>query len=182
MSKYGLGQRVTRFTLVETCVAFHAQVGVLDPVEHEERTFDPTDFTQSEVQPVLLAVRPKLAQDFRRFERLVAYAGREPHDVAPMLPYHLFVDRFAHDGRQSGPRFCTPEAGQSPVRKVAQTRREGHPQQMEQGKDVVRHAASICVMNEGIEAGRIVQEAIEHERGFACGCPDDARMERPVLA
>ena len=73
-------------------MAFPAQVGVLDPVEHEECALDPADFTQSEIQPVLLAVRPKLAQNFRRFERLVADAGREPHDIAPMLPDHLFVD------------------------------------------------------------------------------------------
>ncbi len=92
VGKYGPGQRVSRFALVEACMAFHAQVGVFDPVEHEERALDPADFTQGKVEPVLLAVRSKLAQDFRRFERLVADAGSEPHDITPMLPDHLFVD------------------------------------------------------------------------------------------
>ncbi len=49
VGKDGPGQRVTRFPLVKARVAIHAQVGVLDLVEHEGRSFDPTDFTQSEV-------------------------------------------------------------------------------------------------------------------------------------
>lgn len=89
---------MSRFTLVEACVAFHAQVGVFDPVEHEERALDPADFTQGKVEPVLLAVRSKLAQDFRRFERLVADAGGETHDVTPMLPDHFFVDGLPDEG------------------------------------------------------------------------------------
>jgi hypothetical protein len=108
-------------------VAFHAQSGSLDPVKHEERAFDPADFTEGKIQPVLLAVCPKLEQDFRRFQRLFPNAGHKPHDIAPMLPDHLFIDRLANDGRQSGSRLRSPEAGQPSVRKVAQTRREGHP-------------------------------------------------------
>ena len=52
---------------------------------------------------------------------------------------------------------------------------------MEQGEDVVRHAAGICVVNEGVKAGRVAQKAVEHKWRFACGCPDDAGMERSVL-
>ena len=52
---------------------------------------------------------------------------------------------------------------------------------MEQGEDVVRYATGICVMHKRVEAGRIAQEAIKHEGGFACGRPDDAGMERSVL-
>lgn len=93
MGKDGPGQRVARFTFVQARVAFHAQISVLDPVEHEKRAFDPADFTQGKVEPVLLAVRPKFAQNFRRFQGLIPNAGREPHDIAPMLSDHLFVDR-----------------------------------------------------------------------------------------
>ena len=66
---------------------------------------------------------------------------------------------------------------------------------MEQGEDVVRHAAGICVMHERVEAGRVGQEAIKQERGFArrrqwllepvahlLATPNDAGMERSVLA
>ena len=53
---------------------------------------------------------------------------------------------------------------------------------MEQGEDVVRHAAGICVMHKRVAAGRVAQEAIKHERGFACRRPDDAGMEGSVLA
>lgn len=155
MGKDGPGQRVPRFALVEACVAFHAQSGVLDPVKHEECAFDPTDFTEGKIQPVLLAVRPKLSQDFRRFQRSVMDAGRESHDVAPMLPDHLFIDRLPDQRRQGRPRLRATEARQPPVGKVAQARGKRHPQQMEQGKDVVRHAAGICVVNEGVKTGRI---------------------------
>ena len=53
---------------------------------------------------------------------------------------------------------------------------------MEQGKDVVRHAAGICVVNEGVKTGRIAQKTVEHKGRFARRRPDDAGMERPVLA
>ena len=53
---------------------------------------------------------------------------------------------------------------------------------MEQGEDVIRYAAGICVVNEGVEAGWVAQKAVEHKWRFSCGRPDDAGMERSVLA
>ncbi len=118
----GTGQRMARSAPVEAGVAFHEQGSVLDPVGHEERAFDPTDFTQGEVQSVLLTARPRLAQDSGRFQRPVANAAREPHDIAPMLPDHLSVDLLSDGRRQGGPGFRTAKARQSPIGKVAQAR------------------------------------------------------------
>ena len=42
---------------------------------------------------------------------------------------------------------------------------------MEQGEDVIRYAAGICVVNEGVEAGWVAQKAVEHKWRFSCGRP-----------
>ena len=60
MRKDGVGQRMARLTLVEPSLAFHSQVGVLDPIEHEERALDAADFTEGKIQPILLAAGSQL--------------------------------------------------------------------------------------------------------------------------
>ncbi len=63
MGEEGPSERVTGFTLVEAGLAFHAEVTVFDPVEHEQRSLDPADLAEREIQPVLLPVRAELAQN-----------------------------------------------------------------------------------------------------------------------
>ena len=46
---------------------------------------------------------------------------------------------------------------------------------------MVRHTACIGVVKERIEAGGIVQKAIEYEGSFAYRCPDHAGVKRSVL-
>ena len=41
----------------------------------------------------------QLTKDCGRFQRLVSDAGRQPHDIVPMLPDNLFIDRPSHVGK-----------------------------------------------------------------------------------
>ena len=44
---------------------------------------------------------------------------------------------------------------------------------MEQGEDVVGHAAGVDVVHERVEPGRVAHETVEHEGGFSDRCADD---------
>ena len=47
---------------VQSRLALHAQFGVLDPVQHEERPLDSPDLAEREMEPVLLAIGGELVQ------------------------------------------------------------------------------------------------------------------------
>jgi hypothetical protein len=51
------------FSLVEAGLAGPAQVGLLKPVEREQRPLDAAEFGQRKIQPVLALVGGQLAQD-----------------------------------------------------------------------------------------------------------------------
>ena len=60
-----------------------------------------------------------------------------------MLEHDLLVDRRAHEGGECLPPPGSAEARQPTVRNVAQPRCERETEQVEQGEDVVGHAAGI---------------------------------------
>ena len=56
MEADGAGQRVTRLALVQFDRGLTAKGGVLQPVEGEQRAFDPTDLPQRESEAVLTGI------------------------------------------------------------------------------------------------------------------------------
>ena len=58
-------ERVAGFSLVETSLGAPAQVEIAQPVEHEDRAFDPPDLAQGQRQPVLAWVSGQSAQHRR---------------------------------------------------------------------------------------------------------------------
>ena len=97
-----------------------------------------------------------------------------------MLEHDLLVDRLAHEGGEFLPPPGSAEARQPTVRKVAQPRCERETEQVEQGEDVVGHAAGIDMVHEGVELGGVAHQSVEHERRLSCGGPDHVGMERSV--
>ena len=65
----GVGEKVMRFSLVQSSMAAAAQFRVLQPVECEQRPLDAADFRQREVDPVLAAVGREFLQNQRRRNR-----------------------------------------------------------------------------------------------------------------
>lgn len=51
---------------------------------------------------------------------------------------------------------------------------------MEQGEDVVGHPAGVDMVHERVELGRVANESVEHEGGFARRRPDHIGVKRPV--
>lgn len=144
MGEHGLGQAVPGFALGEAGLAFHPQPGVLDPVQHEERPFDPPDLAKREMEPVLLPVGPKLAQHVRGLYGPGFDTGSQSGDVAPpVIKHDAFIDRPAHDRAQVLPASRLAEAGETPVREVAQARHEDESEKVEKREDVIGHAAGV---------------------------------------
>jgi len=57
----GAGEGVARFVFVELHGRRPAESRQLEPVEHEQRAFDPTDFAQRERQPILARIGAEAA-------------------------------------------------------------------------------------------------------------------------
>ena len=81
--EHGLGQGMPGFALGEASLTFHPKLGVLDPVQHEEGSLDPTDFAKREIQPVLLPVGAELSQHVRGFYGPGLDTGCQSHDNTP---------------------------------------------------------------------------------------------------
>ena len=84
MGEHRARQCVACLALVETRLAFHAQLPIFDPVQHEQRSLDAPDFAEREVEPVLLAIDAELAQHRRWFQRQGFDTRRAPQEIAPV--------------------------------------------------------------------------------------------------
>ena len=140
MGGHGLGQAVPGFAPGEAGLAFHPQPLVLDPVQHVERPFDPSDLSKREKEPVLLPAGPKPAQHVRGPCGSGLDAGGQSGDVAPpVIEHDAFIDRPSHDRGQALPAARLAEAGEAHVREVAQARHEEEPEKMKEREDVIGH-------------------------------------------
>ena len=63
MEADGPFQRMMRFTLVETDLGPALQIGIQNPVDHEQRALDATDLAQSRGEFVLSRIGSELAQN-----------------------------------------------------------------------------------------------------------------------
>ena len=72
-----------------------------------------------------------------------------------MVPHDLFVDGAPQDREHRTPSAGWAEAGKATIGEVAQPRSERQAEQMEQGEDVVGHAAGVGVVHERVEPGRV---------------------------
>ena len=180
MGEHRARQRVPCLALAQARLTLHAQLRILDPVEHEQRALDVSDFAERGVEPVLLTIGAELAQHRRCFQGQGFDTGSEPQHVAPVLEHDLLVDGATHECGQRAPSAGPAEAGQPTVGEVAQARGERQTEQMEQGEHMVRRAASIDIVHERVELGRVAHESVEHKGGFARRGADHIGVERPV--
>ena len=84
MSKHRLGQGVSRFSFVEPGLTFPTQFRIFQPIQHEECPLDASDFTESQIESILLPVATELSQRGRRLDRFGFGAACQPYGVTPM--------------------------------------------------------------------------------------------------
>ena len=93
-----LRQRVPLLALVETGLTALPQLWHFEPIEHEQRPFDPADFLKREVELVLPLVGRQLFQH-RRWRNTAGFDRRDkPNDVAPVLADDIGPDPLANEG------------------------------------------------------------------------------------
>ena len=179
MREHGLGQAVPGFAFGEAGLVFLPKPRILDPVRHEERSLDPADLAKREIQPVLLPAGTELAQQVRRLCGPGFDTGHQPQDVvSPVSEHDAFVDWPADDRGQGLPPAWLAEAGEAPVREVAQARHKVQAEKVEQREDLIGHAAGVDVVHPRVELRRVADEPVQNERRFAGRGSDDLRVDR----
>jgi len=77
-------QRMMRFTLVEADLGAALQIGIQNPVDHEQRALDAADLAQSRGKFVLPRIGGELAQNLAGRDTPGRDGGGDAQDVGPV--------------------------------------------------------------------------------------------------
>jgi len=88
----GAGEGIARFALVELDGRLSPESRKLEPVEHEQRALDPTDFAQGQSQPVLARIGAEALEKQRSARCAGSDRYRETQNVIPMCCDQPFID------------------------------------------------------------------------------------------
>ena len=86
--------------LVQAGVGSALHIGVEQPVDDEERSFDPSDFASSDDQFVLARIGRELSQQLARRKGAAGQGGSNPQDVRPVPHDHVRPDFVAGQSDQ----------------------------------------------------------------------------------
>ena len=84
-------ERVMRLALVQAGVGSALHIGIEQPVDDEERSFDPFDFAESDGQFVLTRIGRELSQQLARRKGVAGQGGSNPQDVWPAPLRYPFI-------------------------------------------------------------------------------------------
>ena len=98
-------ERVMSLALIQAGVGPALHIGVEQPVDDaersdEERSFDPSDFAESDGQLVLARIGRELAQQLARWKGATGQGGSNPQDVRPVPHDHVLPDFVAGQSDQ----------------------------------------------------------------------------------
>ena len=117
---------VMSLALVQAGVGSALHIGVEEPVDDEECSFDPSDFAESDGQFVLAGIGGELSQQLAGRQDAAGQGGGNPQDIRPVAHDHVLPDFVAGQSDQrlrnaSGLedvqpfRRQVPDAGDEPV-------------------------------------------------------------------
>ena len=124
VEEQGSRESVARLSLVEPGLGTPAQVDVAQPVEHEDRAFDPTDIAQREGKAVLAWIGGQPAQHRGGGDGAAADRGDEPEQFVPMVSDVADRDRIAGQSGEQRPGILLRQQMQASFLQIPQTRRE----------------------------------------------------------
>ena len=139
-------ERVVSLALVQAGVGPALHIGVEEPVDDEERSFDPSDFTESDSQFVLARIGRELSQQLAGRKSAAGQGGRNPHHVRPVphdhvLPYFVAGQSGQGFGNASGLEDMQPFR-----RQVPDARDEPVAEQGCDGEDMAGETAGVGVL------------------------------------
>ena len=91
---------VMSLALVQAGVGSALHIGVEQPVDDEERSFDPSDFAESDGQFVLARIGRELSQQLARRNGAAGQGGSNPQDVQRVAHDHVLPDLVAGQSDQ----------------------------------------------------------------------------------
>ena len=119
-------ERVVSLAFVQAGVGPALHIGAEQPVDDEERSnkersFDPSDFAESDGQFVLARIGRELAQQLARRKDATGQGGSNPQDVQPVAHDHVLPDLVAGQsdrgfGTRLGTKTCSRFDGRSRMR------------------------------------------------------------------
>jgi len=124
-----LRERMTLLALVKSGMAAPAQFWAFEPVEHEQRAFDPPQLLQRQVELVLAAI----GREFPEHGGWRHDAGLQRRDqanyLAPMLPDDVGLDALAEKRLKIRVGCGRRNASELPLGQVAQARAKSKAEQ-----------------------------------------------------
>jgi hypothetical protein len=142
----GADQGVARLAFIQLCRGLAPQARQLEPVEHEQRALDPSDFAQGQRQPVLAGVGAEALEEERGAGRSGANRGREAQGIVPVGCDQLFADAPGDKRLQRRPATWCTKSIKAPLRQVGDAWGKIEAEQTRQGEDVITDAPAIGVM------------------------------------
>ncbi len=176
----GACQAVAGFALVELLTSRAPQLGVVDPVEREQRALQPSQLAQRRRHAVLPWVGGELAHDERRRHRAGADRGDDAQDLRPMGADEGHVDPSSDHRLQRRVGGGLGEAVEPAVLQVRDARRKLEAQQRAQGKDMVRLSAAVGMVPARRNLALVVEQRVQHVQRLAGRGGDQLGPERPV--
>ena len=137
---------VMSLALVQAGVGPALHIGVELPVDDEERSFDPSDFSESDGQFVLARIGRELSQQLTRRKDPAGQGGSNPQDIRPVAHDHVLPD-FVSGQSDQGFRNASGLEDMQPFRRqVPDARDEAIAEQGCGGEDVVGETAGVGVL------------------------------------
>ena len=143
---------------------------------YKQGALDAADFAQRQRQAVLTRIGAQALQHQRRANRSGAHRGGQPEHVIPVRGDQFFVDRAGDERRERRPIAGRAEGIEPTLGQIRNARREREAEQKRQGEDVIADAAAVGVVRANAQVGLVVEQSIDHMRGFAGG-RDGNRVE-----
>ena len=166
-------ERVMSLALVRAGVGPALHIGVEQPVDDEERAFDPSDFAESDSQFVLARIGRELSQQLTRRKDPTGQGGSNPQDVRPVAHDHVLPGFVAGQSDQ-GFRNASGLEDMQPFRwQVPDARDEPIAEQGCYGKDMVGETAGVGVLLADAPPSPGHQQPVENlgrfvDRGWDC--------------
>ena len=175
--------RAGRRIRVQAGVGSALHIGVEQPVDDEERSFDPSDFAESDGQFVLARIGRELSQQLARRRGAAGQGGSNPQDVRPVPHGHVLPDFVAGQSGQGFRNSSGLEDMQSFRRQVPDARDEPVAEQGCDGEDMAGETAGVGVLLADAPPGPGHQQPVENigrfvDRGRDCLCCEGSEPVR----
>ena len=167
MNEDGTRRTVAGFALVQLLPGLAPQFGILNPVEHEERTLQPSQLPQCCRHAILPRVGGELPHDHREGHGAAADGRDDTEDIRPVGANQGHIDSSGDEGFKGWIIGRFAEAIEAPVLQVRDAWCEQETQQAAQREDMLGIAAAVRVVAADCNVSQVIDQRVQHVQRFA---------------